>query len=120
SFIKIPASLLLSGIFLFSAHAQTKIEKLTSTDKPVVDETSNQIASSSASAGALNRHAIGLGFGQTFLLNDLEDNGEDKITVDGFYNYSASHSFDLLVNFHISKHKFRGQHALIRGIAPGI
>src|SRR5690606_32055169 len=58
--------------------------------------------------------------GQTFLLNDLEDNGEDKITVDGFYNYSASHSFDLLVNFHISKHKFRGQHALIRGIAPGI
>lgn len=119
SFIKIPASILLSGIFLFSANAQSKIEKLTSTDKPVVDGTSKS-ASSSGNTGAINRHSVGLGFGQTFLLDDLEDLGEDKITVDAFYNYSASHSFDLLVNAHVSKHKFRGRHAIIRGIAPGI
>lgn len=119
SFIKIPASILLSGIFLFSASAQSKIEKLTSTDKPVVDGTSKS-SSSTTSSGSLNRHSVGLGFGQTFLLDDLEDNGEDKITVDAFYNYSASHSFDLLVNAHISKHKFRGTHAIVRGIAPGI
>tara|TARA_R110000868_G_scaffold30668_3_gene113187 strand:+ start:229 stop:903 length:675 start_codon:yes stop_codon:yes gene_type:complete len=118
--IKIPVGLALAGIFLFpQTHAQTKIEKLTSTDKPVVDGTSSSISGTSPK-GTLNRHSIGLGFGQTFLFEDFEDNGEDKITVDGFYNYSASHSFDLLVNMHISKHKFRGRNALIRGIAPGI
>src|SRR5690606_2383811 len=120
SFVKIPASILLSGIFLFGVNAQTKIEKLTSTDKPVVDNTSNSSSSSSAPTGALNRHSVGIGFGQTFLAGDFDKNGEDKITFDGFYNYSASHSFDLLVNIHASKHKFQEKHAILRGIAPGI
>lgn len=122
NFMKIPVGLVLAGIFLFgTAQAQTKIEKLTSTDKPVVDGTSSSESSrSSTPTGALHRHSVGLGFGQTFLIDDFDDNGEDKITVDGFYNYSASHSFDLLVNFHVSKHKFRGRSVLMRGIAPGI
>lgn len=119
SFVKIPASFLLSGIFLFTVNAQTKIEKLTSTDKPVVDSTSNSTASS-APKGALNRHSVGLGFGQTFMVGDFKHTGEDKITFDVFYNYSASHSFDLLVNIHSSKHEFRNYHTSVRGIAPGI
>lgn len=121
SFIKIPASFILSGIFLFSVSAQTKIEKLTNTDKPVTDETSkSESKTPSGPAGGLNRHAVGIGFGQTFLMDDLDKNGEDKITFDAFYNYSASYSFDLLINAHISKHKYQGRYALVRGIAPGI
>ncbi len=109
------------GIFFIStSFAQSKIEKLTSTDKPVVDSTSKSTPATSSPKGSLQRHSVGLGLGQTFLLDDLEDNGENKITVDGFYNYSASYSFDLLVNFHVSKHKFRGRSALLRGFAPGI
>src|SRR5690606_25591879 len=91
SLIKIPVSFFLAGIFLFNAHAQSKIEKLTSTDKPVVDGTSKEVISPTNS-GRLNRHSVVLGFGQTFLMQDLEDTGEDKITFDGFYNYSASYS----------------------------
>ena len=122
SILRIPLKLCFLGIFFIGTTlAQTKIEKLTSTDKPVVDSTSKLSSSSSSSpSGMLQRHSVGIGLGQTFLLGDLEDNGENKITVDGFYNYSASHSFDLLVNMHISKHKFRGRSALVRGFAPGI
>ena len=40
----------------------------------------------------------GLGLGQTFLTGDFGKNGEDSITVDLYYKYKASYSFDLIVN----------------------
>ena len=50
-------------------------------------------------------HSLGLGIGQTFLASGFRDYGDDKVTWDLLYDYSASYSFDMLVNFHMSSHK---------------
>ncbi|MEI8345950.1 MAG: hypothetical protein WCG27_00675 [Pseudomonadota bacterium] len=58
---------------------------------------------------SINRHSLGLGIGQTTLKHGFKYNGNDKITVDAFYAYVASYSFDLLVNAHTSKHEQKGK-----------
>ncbi len=70
--------------------------------------------------GSLKKHSLGIGIGQTFLKSDFKQNGEDKITWDLFYNYSASHSFDFIANFHTSSHKFSGRKTNISGLALGL
>jgi len=70
--------------------------------------------------GSLKKHSVGLGIGQTFLKSDFKQNGEDQITWDLFYNYSASHSFDFIANFHTSSHKFSGRKASLTGLALGL
>ena len=110
----IPAAFLVAG---FSAEAKPSIKKLTS------DEKSKNVDSdipTSRNMNPLNKHSIGLGIGQTFLMSDFADKGEDKITWDLFYNYSASHSFDFLANFHTSKHKYLNQYTQLTGLALGI
>lgn len=69
---------------------------------------------------ALNKHSLGVGIGQTFLYSQFEDNGQDEITVDLYYNYSASHSFDLLLNAHLSSHEFGETESDLFGFAIGI
>ncbi|PIK13914.1 outer membrane beta-barrel protein [Halobacteriovorax sp. JY17] len=110
----IPVAFLATG---FSATAKPSIKKLTS------DEKSKNVDSSipaSRNMNPLNKHSIGLGIGQTFLMSEFADKGEDKITWDLFYNYSASHSFDFLANFHTSKHKYLNQYTQLTGLALGI
>ena len=68
----------------------------------------------------LKTHSIGIGIGQTFLLGDFDDNGEDAITVDIFYSYAASYSFDFFVNAHYSHHDFMDKEVDLPGIAFGI
>jgi len=68
----------------------------------------------------INKQSIGLGLGQTFLRNDFADNGNDKITPDIFYNYSASYSFDFMANLHYSKHEYLNRNVTIRGLALSI
>jgi hypothetical protein len=68
----------------------------------------------------LNKHAIGLGIGQTFLLGDLQSNGDDRITADILYSYTASYSFDLLVNAHFSNHEYKGRKVWLRGLTMSI
>ncbi|EQC44412.1 hypothetical protein [Bacteriovorax sp. DB6_IX] len=68
----------------------------------------------------LKVHSLGVGIGQTFLQGDFKDHGEDKITADLFYNYSASHSFDFLANFHYSTHEYRKKKVTATGLALGI
>lgn len=70
--------------------------------------------------GAIHKHSIGLGVGQTFLRSDLGDNGNDKITPDLYYTYSASYSFDFVANLHYSKHEFQNRESVIRGLALAI
>lgn len=110
----IPAALLVAG---FTAQAKPSIKKLTSSEK------SKDVDSSipaSTDMNPLKKHSIGLGVGQTFLMSEFADKGEDKITWDLFYNYSASHSFDFLANFHTSKHKYLDQYTQVTGLALGI
>lgn len=68
----------------------------------------------------LQRHGIGLGLGQTFLLGGYGKHGNNKITADLLYTYAASYSFDLLVDAHFSKHKDEDDKMKLMGLAAGI
>lgn len=68
----------------------------------------------------VHKSSIGIGLGQTFLRSDLSNNGNDKITADLYYNYSASYSFDFLANFHWSEHSYLNRKSKIEGLAFAI
>lgn len=68
----------------------------------------------------IHKHALGVGLGQTFLMGSYEEKGDDKITGDLFYSYSASYSFDLLLNLHSSTHSYRDKKVWLRGLTMGI
>lgn len=68
----------------------------------------------------LQRHGLGFGIGQTFLLGGYGKHGLDKITADLLYSYAASYSFDLLANAHFSKHKDQGDEMKLLGLSAGI
>ena len=55
----------------------------------------------------INKHSLGIGVGETFLLSDFKDSGENKITGDVYYSYMASYSFDFVANLHVSKAEFQ-------------
>ena len=95
--------------------AKPSIQGLTSNKKS--KEVSRQIP---RSGGDLKKHSLGIGIGQTFLKSDFEDNGDDKITWDLFYDYSASYSFDFIANFHSSSHTYKTRKVTITGLDFGI
>jgi opacity protein-like surface antigen len=106
----------------FSEENQVKpnIHQLTS-DKAA--QKSGNITSSDSSEripGEIHKHSLGIGIGQTFLRSDLGNNGNDKITADLYYNYSASHSFDFVANAHYSQHSYLNRDATIEGLALAI
>jgi opacity protein-like surface antigen len=68
----------------------------------------------------IHKHAIGFGLGQTFMLGQFEKYGDNKITVDMLYSYTASYSFDLLVNAHSSHHTYRDKEVWVRGLSMSI
>lgn len=84
------------GAFSFSAFSQSKIEKMTTGDGP-------KDLPGSRVDDYLKIHSLGLGIGQTWLNGDYANFGSDGISWDIYYDYSASHSFDLLVDFHWNK-----------------
>lgn len=113
---KILPVILITG---FSFFTQAKsIKDLTSQNTS--DKVESEVDKIVAIANNKNPHAIGIGLGQTFLLGDFADNGDDKITPDLYYNYIASHSFDFLANFHWSSHKHGRTKTTLSGLALGI
>jgi hypothetical protein len=116
----IPVTLMITGIN--HANAKNAIEKLTSNKKSKsVDLGSKpEPTLSSQIPSGLKKHSIGIGVGQTFVAGDFSETGEDKITWDLLYNYSASHSFDLLTGFHFSKHEFQNKYTKLMGLTVGI
>ena len=58
--------------------------------------------------------------GQTFLTGDFGENGEDSITVDLYYKYKASYSFDLIVNGHYSSHELADKKSELVSLNAGI
>jgi hypothetical protein len=80
-------------------------------------------AESPSHAGAprrLRQHGLGLGIGQTFLLGNYADHGDDKITMDLLYSYAASYSFDLLIDAHMSEHEKKGEKMKLAAITSSI
>ncbi len=98
------------------AQKKPNIKELTSGEK------TKEVAGDIPTGGdtGIKLHSLGLGIGQTFIMGDAADNGEDKITWDVYYNYSASYSFDFMTNFHTSKHKYQGKYIETTGLALSI
>lgn len=92
------------GVFSFSTLAQTSKTSLKNT----------------SSSGGVKKHSIGVGIGQTFLMGGFSDDGDNSITLDALYNYKASHSFDLLITSHFSKHELRGKNVKLFGTTASI
>lgn len=85
------------------------------------DTSDSEVSIMSSAAREIHKHGIGLGVGQTFLLGSFEDQGDNKIAFpDLFYSYTASYSFDLLVNLHSSHHEYRDEEVWLRGLAFGV
>jgi hypothetical protein len=95
-------------------------EKTETTSTPAASE---EIAPSGSSAPAqrrLQQHGLGIGIGQTFLLGKFADHGENKITGDLLYTYSASYSFDIMVNTHYSNHQDGKERVNLMGLNAAI
>jgi opacity protein-like surface antigen len=75
---------------------------------------------SSAASRKINQHGLGIGIGQTFLLGNYQPYGDNKITGDIFYNYTASYSFDFMVNVHASNHEYKNKEIYLRGLSFNI
>lgn len=129
------------GAFSFSALAQNKSKKIKAEEvqpkvkerAPEIEESAeipsadeplplNKKSSSSSSSntasgwGQTHAHSVGIGFGQTFLTGNFGDYGEDKIALpDLLYSYSASHSFDMLVDAHYSSHSYNNRRVKLPG-----
>ncbi|MBC7538936.1 MAG: hypothetical protein H7281_08945 [Bacteriovorax sp.] len=106
----------------FSEEKQVKPNIHLLTNEKSAQKASNSESSDSSEIipGEIHKHSLGVGVGQTFLRSDLSDNGNDKITADLYYNYSASHSFDFVANAHYSEHSYLNREATIRGLALAI
>ncbi|MDA8792259.1 hypothetical protein N9N67_03385 [Bacteriovoracaceae bacterium] len=68
----------------------------------------------------VNKHSVGIGVGETFLFGRYENFGDSKITGDFYYSYSASYSFDLVLNAHSSSHQFKDDSVWLRGYTMSI
>lgn len=83
----------------------------------------SKVESESSSAPAPRRlqlHTFGVGLGETFLMGNYAKHGEDKITMDLFYAYAASYSFDVLVNAHWSTHEDKRERMRVAGLNAAI
>ncbi len=111
-------SLIVNSTCTYASGRKQSIKEITSKNivvSPTLSNTTSRVKSS------INRHTIGLGLGQTILLGGFEDNADDGIAIpDLFYSYSASHSFDLMINLHYSDHKFNNTEVKLTGIAVHI
>ena len=127
--INIKPSFLLAirGMFIcflmmqFCDSFANSMEKITS--KKTAEDIAKKLPSPRAKK-EFQVHSVGLGIGQTILKSGFKEKGNDKVAWDLFYNYSASRSFDMLLNFHTSSHnrfKEGKQHEVrITGLAIGI
>ncbi len=101
-------------------------EELVTEEKPAakakVEETTQEAPSPAAAPAPrrLNQHSFGLGLGQTFLMGKYAKWGEDKVTMDLFYTYAASYSFDVVVNAHWSEHEDNDEIMWVRGFVGSI
>ena len=128
--ILVQTALLFAGLLNFSVWGNSRIQQLTSKKEAAkVEEElersnpaspTERSARSSQIPGGVQRHALGVGVGQTFIFGDLKENGKNQITADIFYSYSASYSFDLLTSFHYSQHTFQDRYIRLSGLSVGV
>lgn len=106
-----------------SPRTQTAPETAPKSKAPVEVEEDSLVSGEmggSPSPRRLRQHGLGLGIGQTFLFGNYGKYGQDKITADLLYSYAASHSFDLLVNGHLSTHDDNSEEMKLLGLTGSI
>lgn len=99
---------------------EPKRSQVESTEDEVREEPSSYTRTQAPAPRRLRQHGLGIGLGQTFLFGNYAKHGQDKITVDFLYSYAASHSFDLLVDAHISEHKDNSERMKLMGLSGSI
>lgn len=77
-------------------------------------------AESSPTVRKIKTHSVGIGLGQVFLYGDHDDYGDSGLGIDLFYAYTASYSFDLLINTHYSSHSSNQQNTKLWGTTVNI
>lgn len=104
------------SFYVYSPNTQAK------SLKERAKEEAKEVASTAIRSAEreIHKHAIGIGLGQTFLMGQFEKYGDNQITADILYSYTASYSFDLLVNIHFSHHSFKEKEVWLRGYAMSI
>lgn len=119
--------LFIMSFCFFNVQAQEREDNLIdaiknkSSEKPAeMTEEPTSTSATSNTPRTPNKHGFGLGIGQTVLGGDFAKYGEDKITLDFFYTYLASYSFDLLVNLHLNNHEKNDSTTYLRGATVGI
>ena len=115
--LKVPFTLSVIGTFLFSG---TVLAQDNQKNAAKANPAPRAMQAEPRIPSNLKKHSVGVGIGQTFLVGSFEDLGENKITWDLLYTYSASHSFDFFANFHTEKFSFRQQWVKASGLAIGI
>tara|TARA_Y100000768_G_scaffold388402_1_gene384100 strand:- start:4095 stop:4697 length:603 start_codon:yes stop_codon:yes gene_type:complete len=88
--------------------------------KQVVEKAKAEVNRTAPAVREINKHGLGLGLGQTFLFGNFEKRGDNAITADILYSYTASYTFDLLVNAHFSTHEYKDRAVFLRGTAISI
>ncbi len=111
--------LILVAVVATGVNAKTSLKDLTSST--VASKVASEVPSSKPRIGGkIHTHAVGIGLGQTSLVNEFNDHADNAISPDLFYSYRASYSFDMLVNFHYSNHEFDGEKVKLSGLNFGI
>jgi len=118
--------LVLTGAF--SVHAKEKTNdpnKIFAKEVSAKQETEKQSVNTVRNFEVPNQvklqaHSLGVGLGQTFLMGQFADHADDQITLDVLYEYSASYSFDFLLDFHYSKHEFTQTNVSLLGLTSSI
>lgn len=103
-----------------STELQTKDEPRKVTDDDADEREASSVAVNGGAPRRLQQHGLGFGIGQTMLMGNYSKSGNDKITMDLFYSYAASYSFDLLVNAHMSEHKDNNDRMKVMGLTSSI
>ena len=90
--------------------------------KDSVEKVKKQVTSNAVTAASreIHKHALGIGLGQTFLMGKFENKGDNSITADLLYTYTASYSFDLMLNIHNSHHTYKEKAVWLRGYTMSI
>jgi hypothetical protein len=115
---KIPASKIFLGAF-FILNSSLSFAAKTSENKNK-ENTQEAVVETKSTSSKPSKHSLGIGLGQTFLMGELNQLGDDKITGELFYSYRASYSFDFVTNFHYTSHSLNNKETELASINMGI
>lgn len=115
------------SFFAFTIQAQERqdnlidaIQNKDSSEAPSEASTPDSNTSSNNYSRKTKKHGLGLGLGQSILGGKYAKYGDDKITLDFFYTYIASYSFDLLLNLTLNRFEKNQNTVNFRGLSIDI